>query len=289
MKNLRILALILLLTGAAFGQGARFNFQGRLNDGAAPANGAYDLQFKLYNSITGGGQIGSAFFCPNTTVINGVFSVTLDFGPTAFNNNPGSIFLEIGVRPSGSPNAFTILGPRQQLTVVPFSVRAATAANADNANTVGGFDAGDFIWNSSVARPDTNFNISGNGVVGGNLNVGGNVTTTRDKNGFVKAMLYVNQFGAVVRCYNGVTGSSTGNCGFTVTPTGLEGVYTINFGFQVDDRFISVTPGSSYSVTIVASFRFLNNSPNLLQVTTNITDIDHTGSTTNDDFMVIVY
>lgn len=69
------------LSGAAFGQGSGFGFQDCLNDGTTPANGSYDLQFRLYNAATGGTQIGTTTALrPNTTLINGVFSVTLDFG-----------------------------------------------------------------------------------------------------------------------------------------------------------------------------------------------------------------
>lgn len=54
MKNIRVLALILLLTGAALAQGNAFSFQGRLNDGTTPANGSYDVHFTLYTAIVGG-------------------------------------------------------------------------------------------------------------------------------------------------------------------------------------------------------------------------------------------
>jgi hypothetical protein len=73
----------------------------------------------------------------------------------------------------------------------------------------------------------------------------GDLSQARDKGGAVKAMLYVDPFlpaaQYIVRCYNGVTGTSYGNCGFTVTRTGV-GKYQINPGFQVDDRFVSITP-----------------------------------------------
>jgi len=54
-------------------------------------------------------------------LINGVFIVTLDFGAASF-NRPIALFIEIGVKPACSPIAYTILGPRQQLTVAPFAV-----------------------------------------------------------------------------------------------------------------------------------------------------------------------
>jgi hypothetical protein len=317
LKRFFIISLFAALTaGTAFGQGTGFNFQGRLNDGTNPANGAYDLQFKLFNAAAGGTQIGSTIARTNTALINGVFSVTLDFGAAAF-NNPNSVFIEIAVRPNASPNAFTILGPRQQLTVVPFAVRANNATNADNStNAVNaqnatnagnalnsansslleGLAARDFIRNSTTTMPNSNFNISGNGIINGNLIVqgnntsGGNVAQNRDKGGLVKAMLYVNPNGTIARCYNGVTGSSTNGCGFLVEHK-AAGYYQIDFGFQVNDRFVSLTPGASSVVNIVASFYFYDGGllPNILGINTNITDVDNNDSNTDDDFMVIVY
>lgn len=79
----------------------------------------------------------------------------------------------------------------------------------------------------------------------------GNAGQALDKGGFVKAMIYVNPFlpadKYIVRCYNGLTNVSTGNCGFTVTRIGT-GDYKINFGpgFTVKDRFLSLTVIYSY-------------------------------------------
>ncbi|MEP7075109.1 MAG: hypothetical protein ABI878_04800 [Acidobacteriota bacterium] len=152
-KLILIYTLILLIPFAGSAQGTSFNFQGRMNDGTSPANGVYDVQFRLYDAIVGGNQIGTIALRPNTVLVNGVFSVTLDFGATAF-NTPNSIFIEIGVKPNASPNAFTILGPRQQLTVVPFAVHAANADNAvhaqDAVNSVNATNA-NFATNAATA------------------------------------------------------------------------------------------------------------------------------------------
>ncbi len=72
---------ICLTASVSLAQGNGFSFQGRLNDGTNPANGAYDLEFRLYPTIQGGTPIGNTVVSrPNTALINGVFSVTLDFG-----------------------------------------------------------------------------------------------------------------------------------------------------------------------------------------------------------------
>ena len=61
--HLGALACLALLTfnhqlSIARAQGTAFTYQGRLNDGGAPANGSYDLQFILYNAGVGGSQQG---------------------------------------------------------------------------------------------------------------------------------------------------------------------------------------------------------------------------------------
>ncbi len=314
----------------AAAQGNAFNFQGRLNDGTNPANGSYDLQFRLFNAITGGNPVGTVAERPNTPLINGVFSVNLDFGATAF-NSPNAVFIEIAVKPSASANAFTVLGPRQQLTVVPFAVRANNATNADNstnsvnsqnavnsvnsqnaqnANTLNGLGSSDFIRNSVAPIANQNFNIVGNGVINGtlyvagattigsptitsNLSVSGNIATAgvatqpSNKGGFVKAMLFADENGVIQRCYNGVTGASTGNCGITISHPNA-GIYDVDFPFPITDRFYSVTAEAGSTVTLTASFATFP-TLNSIRVFINITDIDHVGSRTDGDFMLIVY
>jgi hypothetical protein len=55
--------------------------------------------------------------------------------------------------------------------------------------------------------------------------------------GLVKAMIYVDQFGSIVRCYNGITGSSTAPCGFSVSHPSYS-LFTVDFGVKVDDRYV---------------------------------------------------
>lgn len=68
----------------------------------------------------------------------------------------------------------------------------------------------------------------------------GNVHQLPHKSGFAKAMIYVSTAGTILRCYNGVTAESTGNCGFTVSHPST-GNYTIAFGFPVNDRFGAIS------------------------------------------------
>jgi hypothetical protein len=126
------------------------------------------------------------------------------------------------------------------------------------------------------------------------LHVAGNAVQDRDKGGMVKAMLSVAADGTIVRCYNGVTGSSTGNCGFMVT-AGSNGNYVVNLGFQVTDRFLSVTARGINGLIGVpptpmsADFRFStlpSANPNEVIIDTFRPD---NAATSNNPFMLIVY
>ena len=125
---------LLFAAGAAAGQTTSFTYQGRLSDGSTPANGTYDMKFRLVDS--GGNPQGSpdtvTFDSPGVQVTNGVFTVQLDFGAGAFNG--AARFLEISVRQHsadpGSP-AYTALTPNQQITSTPYSIRSLTAGSAD--------------------------------------------------------------------------------------------------------------------------------------------------------------
>ncbi len=127
------------------------------------------------------------------------------------------------------------------------------------------------------------------------LHVAGNAAQDRDKSGMVKAMLYVdgNVFPpSILRCYNGITGASTENCGFTINRTSA-GFYEVNFGFQVSDRFISIAvqndppPIIGGPRNVEANFRFP--AGNNAQIVINTF---YTGASQNEQdaaFILIVY
>ena len=128
------------------------------------------------------------------------------------------------------------------------------------------------------------------------LDVAGKAVQDRDKGGMVKAMLYVDGTlvsPTIVRCYNGVTGASTGNCGFTVILLS-NGSYEIGFGFQVSDRFVSIT--ASLGKPPLVGLSFLNMGSNFSFNSQDNTVLRvHTFYSANADirhdavFMLIVY
>ncbi len=107
--------------------GTAFTYQGRLLDTNQPADGPYDLQFKLYDSASDGNKIGGEVNLPETQVNDGYFTVELDFGSGVFNGNRR--WLEIGVRPGdlNDPNIYTILSPRAELTATPYGLYSSSS------------------------------------------------------------------------------------------------------------------------------------------------------------------
>jgi hypothetical protein len=170
------LALLLGLTinsqTSAIAQGTAFTYQGRLNDGANPANGVYDLQFAIYDANTNGNQIGNALTNSATSVTNGLFTVVMDFG-NIFTG--GSNWLDIAVR-TNAGSGFTALSPRQQLTAAPYAVFANTASNLNGtlaASQLTGTVAIDRLP-ATVALVNSNLNFTGINTFSTNVGIGTN-------------------------------------------------------------------------------------------------------------------
>jgi hypothetical protein len=75
----------------------------------------------------------------------------------------------------------------------------------------------------------------------GPINMQGHVTQDLGGNGLPKAMVYLNSNGTIGRCYNGISGISSGGCGFSAARVNA-GNYQVNFGFDITQRFFAVTP-----------------------------------------------
>ena len=116
-----------------FAQGTAFTYQGRLNDGASPASGIYDLRFTIYDASGGAGVIAGPLTNSATPVSNGLFTVALDFGMGVFTG--AERWLEIGVRSNGIAS-FTALTSRQQITATPYAIHAANVDASGLSGTI---------------------------------------------------------------------------------------------------------------------------------------------------------
>src|SRR5215469_6048889 len=81
-------AAVILFFAAALNlpaQGNSISYQGRLISSGAAANANYDLRFAVFDAPTNGNVISFTLTNFNVPVSNGLFSVSLDFGPGVFN------------------------------------------------------------------------------------------------------------------------------------------------------------------------------------------------------------
>ena len=191
-RTTAITFLMTVIAVSSFAQTTEFSYQGSLQNSSAPATGNFDFEFALFDSLTGGLQLGTTLTRSSVAVANGTFAVKLDFG----GQFPGANrFLEIRVRQAGG-GAFTPLSPRQSVASTPYALQSLNATNATTANSatnatqLGGVAANqyvvttdprmtdarpptsgssDYIQNGTSTQASSNFNISGNGTVGGTL------------------------------------------------------------------------------------------------------------------------
>jgi hypothetical protein len=161
-RVLCVLTLLMLhLPTTDYAQGTAFTYQGSLNDATNPANGIYDLRFALCPAASGGVPLVT-FTNAATSITNGLFTVTLDFGAVFAGS---SYWLELAVRTNGG--VFTALAPRQQITPTPYAIysanasSAATAVTANSANFVAATNiVGAISFTQLPAGVVTNNNLS---------------------------------------------------------------------------------------------------------------------------------
>src|SRR5690242_1329503 len=111
-KFASLCSLLLMLAGVhAAPLGTAFTYQGRLDDSGQPANGVIPMIFGLWDADAFGNNVGSpSSVSANVSVANGLFTIDLDFGVTAFNGN--ARWLEIRVNG-------TLLTFRQRVAPTP--------------------------------------------------------------------------------------------------------------------------------------------------------------------------
>lgn len=175
---------------AATGINQQMNFQGRLLNaqGAVVPDGFYNVQFKIYQDGSGttagnpGGTLKwtEEYLGANSKAVqvkNGFISVQLGSitSLSSVDWTQDTLWLSMNIgSTSTSCTPFSACSGDGEM--VPMK-RLSASPYAMSAGTLQGKTASDFIQNST--SPQTaNFNISGNGVLGGNLNVSGTTTAS---------------------------------------------------------------------------------------------------------------
>ena len=251
----RRLALILVLLTPLVGvaQTTEFTYQGKLTDGALPGNTTYDFEFRLFAVVSGGAAIATQTRLA-VPVSDGIFTVSLDFGGQF---NGANRWLEIAVKPAGSPNPLTVLAPRQPLTSAPHAIRSLSAEKADiatNSLQLGGVTASqyvlttdgrltdaraplanssNYVQNTTAPQSSSNFNITGNGTAGGTLSASTINATTQFNLGGNRILSNAgtnNLFGGVGAGQSNTTGSANAFFGRNAGSANTAGQSNAFFG-----------------------------------------------------------
>ena len=104
--------------------GTGFTYQGYLSVDGEPADGQYDLLFELFDTEQSGSQVGSPLAENDVSVVDGLFTVLLDFGDVFDGTD---LWLQIGVSPDIGSAPYTTLTPRQAITAAPYASYASRA------------------------------------------------------------------------------------------------------------------------------------------------------------------
>ncbi len=118
--------LVLLLSVSAIAiaapAGTQFTYQGSLQLAGQSADGLHDFTFTLFDDGEAGTALAPPVILEAVPVVDGIFSVALDFGADVFAGQ--ARFLSIAVRATDSADEFQSLTPRQPVTAIPYALFA---------------------------------------------------------------------------------------------------------------------------------------------------------------------
>ena len=266
-----LIAFSLISLSTARAQTTAFTYQGSLANDGVPANGSYDLTFTLFDTNSSGAPIAGPVTNSATTVSNGLFTTTIDFGTGVFNGT--NYWLEIAVQTNGG-GGFTTLAPRQQVTPTPYAIYSANAGNATSAastttaataNNFSGSLAGDVTGSQGSTVVASVGGQSAANVAGGA--VAANAATSANTPNAIVQRDASGSFSAGT-----VTANLAGNAATATTATNMVGTFqsgvTVNAGLTSSNSYTlgnrAVTPLTNFPVA--AMFPVNANSPMALDL-----------------------
>ncbi len=258
-------------------------------------NGNYSMTFKIYDALTVG-----TLLCTDTdasvAVSNGLFSATID-GCSDVNISGTQLYLGITV------GADAEMTPRQKIGSVPYARSLRPGADIRGSDSsallylVNSGTAGSGVYGNSTGASGTTYGVHGDAdspsgyggyfsnsgaTSGAALYANGDAKQLRTGDGFVKAGVYVNDCGngtpTITRSFNNVDTTA-----ITVTAGSGIGRCTIDFGFQVNDRYIVVTAAN---VTAARTVTWNSGADN---EKLDFFRFDDAGNGASGDMMVLIY
>lgn len=139
MKQLQILMWVLPLVAGHVWANAplstSFTYQGQVKRNGLPLNQSADFEFTLWASADAQDMVGGPVEVLDCDVVDGLFSVQVDFGVEVFDGE--ARWLQIAIRSPHDPfgqEPFLSLGPRQPVTAVPYALQTRGLFVNDQAN-----------------------------------------------------------------------------------------------------------------------------------------------------------
>ncbi len=120
--------------------GTSYTYQGQLTRLGGPVNNSADFRVTLWDAESAGTQVGDVegLRFDDVLVVDGIFTLTLDMGATAFTTD--ARWLEVSVRVPHDPSdsrPFVTLDPRQRITASPFALQTRGIFVNDAGDRVG--------------------------------------------------------------------------------------------------------------------------------------------------------
>ncbi len=238
---------------------AEINYQGKLTNGSnvAVADGDYNMEFKLYDAVSGGSLLWTETRTAGdkVTVTNGVFSVMLGevnpFGSLDFNQ---TLFLSVNIGGTGTPSWDGEMTPRKKIGTVPVAFLASNLKGTglvDITNTATqaafNYDGSNRATLGVASNGFTTLTSVGSGagwnLTGGNVGIG---TATTSAKLHVTSTTEQLRVGYDAANYSSFTTSSGGD--LTIAPSGSDLAITGNV-----DVSGTLTSGTANAFSVNAS------------------------------------
>ncbi len=150
MNRLTIIALLALaFTAAADPVGNAFTYQGRLDHNGAPANGAFDLKFELYDAAADGNLIAAEIELPAQNITGGLFTADLDFGgPLIFDGT--AYWVQMYAKIAGAEDYVAVPG-RTAVRTAPYAIQSLSALTVKDGSVTEGSLADGAVTGAKLA------------------------------------------------------------------------------------------------------------------------------------------
>ena len=219
-----ILSIVTALAALGVPVNTSWTYQGQLQRSGAAYNGTCNFQFSLWDAASGGTQQGNTQTINGVNVVNGLFTVVLNFGDWFTGD---ARWLGTSVQCTGD-GGFTLLDPRQPITAAPYALSLRPGAEIKGSV---------FNGNILVASNDNGSGVYGTAIGANTSGVYGTASGFNSAGVFglstTSAAIWGRSTGGGVAFYGENTGN--GRAGYFLGPVHVEGTLTKSAGsFQID-------------------------------------------------------